>query len=156
MHNPFVHVELNTDDVPAAQKFYKALFNWTYRDMGMGYTGIDVGEGVGGGMQKKVMPGSPTMWLPYILVDDVRKTTAKAAKLGAHVMVDYMPVDGMGALGVFVDPTGAPIGVWEAVEMGAKAETKTAKKAAAKKAPAKKAPAKKATAKKATAKKRTR
>jgi predicted enzyme related to lactoylglutathione lyase len=117
MGNPFVHIELNTDDVAKAQKFYKGLFDWAFKPMAMGYTGIGVGgNGTGGGMQKKAMAKSPTMWLPYVEVDDVRACTMKAKKMGATVMVDYMPIDEMGAIGVFVDPTGAAIGVWEAAK----------------------------------------
>jgi hypothetical protein len=128
MPNPFVHIELNTDDVAKAKKFYKGLFKWKLGAMGPGYTGIDVGKGgTGGGMQKKPMAAAPTMWLPYVEVDDVKKTVAKAKKLGAMIHVDYMEVGGMGALGVFTDPTGASIGVWE------QAKKKPAKKAAKKK-----------------------
>lgn len=132
MPNPFVHVELNTGDVPAAKKFYKSLFKWKIAPMAPGYLGVDVGKGTGGGMQKKPMPEGPTSWLPYVEVDDVKKTIAKAKKLGAQIMLEYMAIGGMGAIGVFVDPTGAGLGVWE-----------TAKK------PAKKKPAPKAKKKKA-------
>lgn len=113
MPNAFVHIELNTDDVTKAKKFYKGLFKWKLGAMGPGYTGIDVGKGTGGGMQKKPMPEAPTQWLPYVEVDDVKKTVAKARKLGATVYVDYMEIGDMGAIGVFSDPTGASIGVWE-------------------------------------------
>ena len=130
MPNAFVHIELNTDDVAKAKKFYKGLFKWKFGAMGPGYTGIDVGKGgTGGGMQKKPMPDAPTMWLPYVEVDDVKKTVAKASKLGAKVMVDFMEIGDMGAIGVFVDPTGAAVGVWAA----AKKAKKSAKKAKAKK-----------------------
>jgi predicted enzyme related to lactoylglutathione lyase len=113
MPNPFVHIELNTDDVAKAKKFYKGLFKWKLGAMAPGYTGIDVGKGgTGGGMQKKPMAEAPTLWLPYVEVEDVKKTVAKARKLGANVQVDYMEIGDMGAIGVFVDPTGAPIGVW--------------------------------------------
>src|SRR5262249_37908609 len=112
------------DDVAKAKKFYKSLFDWKLGAMGPGYTGIDVGKGgTGGGMQKKPMAEAPTMWLPYVEVDDVKKTVAKAKKLGANVQVEYMPIGDMGAIGIFIDPSGAPIGVWE-----------TAKKKPAKKA----------------------
>lgn len=155
MPNPFVHVELNTGDVATAQKFYKALFDWKFREIEPGYFAIDVGEGTGGGMQKKPIAESPTMWLPYVLVDDVKKTSANVEKNGGNVVIDYMPIDGMGALGVFIDPTGAPLGIWEPTEM--KAEKAPAKKGApAKKTSAKKAaPAKKTSAKKAAPAKKT-
>jgi hypothetical protein len=97
--------------------------------MAPGYLGIDVGKGTGGGMQKKPMPEAPTSWLPYVEVDDVKKTIAKAKKLGAKIMVEYMAIGDMGAIGVFVDPSGAGLGVWELAKKPAK---KTAKKAAKK------------------------
>ena len=131
MPNPFAHIELNTDDVAKAKKFYKRIFDWKLEDMkipGAGYTMIDAGKGPGGGMQKKPMPKAPTMWLPYVQVESVKKTIAKAQKAGAQIMVDYMEVDGMGALGVFVDPTGAALGVWEEAKKATKKKATKGKK----------------------------
>jgi predicted enzyme related to lactoylglutathione lyase len=91
---------------------------------------INVGKGTGGGMMKKQMPEQPTMWLPYIEVDSVKKTVAKAKKAGATAMVEYMEIGGgMGAFGVLMDPTGAAFGLWE----NAKSAPRPAKKAAKKK-----------------------
>ena len=131
MGNPFVHMELSTDDVGAAKKFYKKVFDWKLNDLGpeMGnYTLIDVGKkSSGGGMAKKMMPGQPTAWLSYVQVASVKKTMAKAEKAGAKVMVAYQEIGEMGAIGVFVDPQGAALGVWEL------AKKKPAKKKAGKK-----------------------
>jgi uncharacterized protein len=142
MSNPFCHIELNTTDLELAKKFYGSLFGWTLRDMPMGpmtYTMIDVGKGVGGGMQVKPMPDAPTQWVPYVLVDDVNVAIAKARELGANLVVPFMPLPDMGSLGIFIDPTGAAIGVWAPGKKPAPAR-KPAKKAAKKAAkPAKKA-----------------
>jgi predicted enzyme related to lactoylglutathione lyase len=118
MPNPFVHCELNSTDVAASKKFYKRLFQWTLKDEKMAdmrYTMIDVGKGTGGGILKQLMPNAPSMWLSYVEVDDVKKTIAKAEKLGAKIYVPYKDV-GMGSLGIFEDPTGAVIGVWQAAK----------------------------------------
>ena len=136
MANAFAHCELSTTDVAQAKKFYKSVFSWKLTDVkGMPYTMIDVGTGVGGGIQKVQMPGQPTAWMPYVQVDDVKKSLAKAKKAGGKVVLDFQSLGEMGAIGVFLDPSGAALGVWEAGK------------------PAKKAPAKKKTAK--TAKKKT-
>jgi uncharacterized protein len=132
MPNPFAHIELNTDDVAKAKKFYKSLFDWKLGPMGPDYTMIDVGKGTGGGMQKKPMPDAPTMWLPYVQVDDVKKTVAKAVKLGATAQVELMDIGDMGTIGVFTDPSGATIGVW-ATKPKAKPKAKAKAKPAAKK-----------------------
>lgn len=115
MGNPFVHIELTTNDVGKAKSFYKSLFAWKLKDVPMGgdqtYTMVDVGEGTGGGMFQ--MPGAPVAWLPYIAVSDVAKTTAKAKSLGANILKDKTEVPGMGWFSIFQDTTGAMIAVWE-------------------------------------------
>lgn len=119
MPNAFVHIELNTDDLKRARGFYGKLFKWkiaAYPGM-PSYLGVDTGKNsTGGGMQKKPMPEAPNAWLPYVEVDDVKKTIAKAKKLGAEIIVDFMPIGDMGAIGVFVDPSGAALGVWMATK----------------------------------------
>src|ERR1700730_2219797 len=118
MANPFVHVELNTQDVAKAKSFYQSLFAWTLNDVDMGggmtYTLINVGDGTGGGMMKHPMPGAPSMWLPYVEVDDIVASTAKAKSLGATVVRDVMEVMGEGSLSIITDPTGATVGLWQA------------------------------------------
>ncbi len=136
MGNPFSHIELSADDIAAAKKFYKSVFDWKLKDVSGPYTMIEVGKGTGGGMTAKMMPTQPTTWLPYVTVDDVKKTIAKAKAGGATIIVDYQSIGDMGAIGVFVDPQGAALGLWEMAKK-APAPKKAAKKAAKK--PAKKA-----------------
>jgi predicted enzyme related to lactoylglutathione lyase len=137
MGNSFVHMELSTDDVAAAKKFYKKVFEWKLNDLGpeMGnYTLIDTGsKSVGGGMAKKMMPGQPTAWLVYAEVDSVKKTIAKAEKAGAKAIVPFQEIGEMGAIGIFVDPTGAAFGVWEKAKKAPKTAKKASKKPAKKK-----------------------
>jgi predicted enzyme related to lactoylglutathione lyase len=152
MPHPFDHLELNTDDLPKAKKFYKKVFAWQLVDVkGTPYTMIHVdGEAVGG-MQKKPMPEAPTAWLPYVTVDDVKKTLAKAAKAGGSVLLEHHPIGTNGAIGVLMDPGGAALGIWETSQSAPKAAAKKAKPAAKAKAkPAAKAkkPAAKAKPKK--------
>ena len=115
MANPFVHVELNTTDVEKAKGFYTKLFSWKLEDMPMpegSYTMINVGEGTGGGMMKQMIPGAPSGWLAYVVVDDIAAATQKARSLGATVMKDVTEVMDMGWLSIIVDPTGAMLGLW--------------------------------------------
>ena len=77
------------------------------------YTMIRVGEGTGGGMMKHPMPGAPSAWLAYVLVDDVAASTAKAQSLGARVLREKSEVPGMGWFSIIVDPTGAALGMWQ-------------------------------------------
>ena len=117
MANPFVHVELATTDLDKAKSFYQSLFDWKLNEMDMGggmkYTMIDVGEGTGGGMMKQMVPGAPSAWLAYVLVDDIEAATAKAKSLGATIMRDVMEVMDAGWLSIIIDPTGACLGLWK-------------------------------------------
>lgn len=153
MGNPFVHLDLTCDNPAAAKKFYKSVFDWKFIEFpDMQWTGIDVGEGVGGGLGGKQMPEQPTAWTAYVGVDDVKKTLEKARKAGATIVVPFMAVGEMGYLGVFLDPQGAAIGVWQAAKK-APAAKKTAKKAAKKTAKKAAAPKPAAAPKKAAKKK---
>jgi predicted enzyme related to lactoylglutathione lyase len=114
--NPFIHIELNTTDPDKAKAFYGSLFDWKLSDMPMpsgNYTMIDVGDGTGGGMLKHPMPGAPSVWIPYVTVDDVNAATVKAVSLGATILAEVTEIPGMGSFSVVLDPTGAAVGIWE-------------------------------------------
>jgi uncharacterized protein len=119
MANPFVHIELQTRDLGKARDFYAKLFQWKLEDMDMGppggpYTMIKAEGGPGGGMMTVPMQNMPSLWVPYVGVEDVAKATAQARELGATVHVDRKEVPGMGFFSVITDPSGAELGLWEA------------------------------------------
>jgi uncharacterized protein len=109
MSNPFVHVELHTQDPQKAKKFYGELFDWILEDVpAMDYTVIDVGEtGRGGGIMKSPMPDALPQWVPYVMVDDVAASTKKAKSLGATVLQDVTEIPNIGWFSMLLDPTGA-------------------------------------------------
>ena len=89
MANPFVHVELNTQDVTKAKKLFdQSLFAWSLNDVDMGrrYYGmiIDVGEGTGGGGDPDA--GRRRCGCRNVLADDIVAATAKAKSLGATIV----------------------------------------------------------------------
>lgn len=118
MANPFVHVELNSPDPKQAKEFYSKLFQWQLEEVPNhavaegSYTLIKVGEGTGGGIMEQI-PGGPSGWLAYVLVDDIHATTKKAKSLGAEIMKDVTEVMSMGSLSFIRDPTGAVLGLWQ-------------------------------------------
>jgi uncharacterized protein len=116
MANPFVHVELQTNDTTSARKFYTGLFGWKLQDVPMPggtYTMIDVGSGTGGGMMRNPVPGAPSHWLAYVAVDDINASTKKAQELGAQMLLDVTEVGEFGWMSVITDPTGATLGMWK-------------------------------------------
>jgi hypothetical protein len=79
----------------------------------MDYTLVKVGEGTGGGLMRNPIPNAPTMWVPYVLVDDLDAATAKAKSLGGTVMKPQTEVEGMGSFAIVSDPTGGLLGLWK-------------------------------------------
>ena len=113
MPNPFVHVELNTTDLPKAKAFYSKLFAWELEDMPMAtgtYTLIKPGNGTGGGMMKHPMPGAPSTWLAYVQVDDINAGAARVNELGGKAG-ESMPVPNMGWFATCTDPHGNEFGL---------------------------------------------
>ena len=116
MGNPFVHCELMTTDVAKAKAFFGKLFDWQFDDMpmpDMTYTMIRVGDGTGGGMMKNPIPNAPSMWVPYVLVDDLATASDKVRRLGGKVMKDITEVPGAGSFVIITDPTGGMLGLWQ-------------------------------------------
>jgi predicted enzyme related to lactoylglutathione lyase len=117
MANPFVHMELMSTDIDKAKDFYGRMFDWKLEDMpmeDMTYTMIRVGEGTGGGLMKNPIPGAPSMWVAYVLVDDLAAATRKARSLGASVMKEATVVKDAGSFVIVKDPSGGMLGLWEA------------------------------------------
>jgi predicted enzyme related to lactoylglutathione lyase len=114
MPNPFIHIELQTQDLAKAKAFYAALFDWRLDDLpGMKYTMIDVGEGTGGGMMQNKEPGLPSQWIPFVEVDDVHDATERVRTLGGSIRTGPAEVPGYGWYSVITDPTGATFGIWK-------------------------------------------
>jgi predicted enzyme related to lactoylglutathione lyase len=121
MANPFCHLELASTDAATAKTFYSSFFDWNITDMDMGggmtySTFKPSDDSPGGGMMQHPVPGAPSSWLPYVLVDDVNAANAKATSLGAKIMKDTQEVPNMGWFSIIIDPTGAPLGLWQTMQ----------------------------------------
>lgn len=117
-------IDLSSSNVDVAKEFYTALFGWEFVDMpigpGMSYAMAKFkGEWVCGMMSQlaeQSQAGLPSFWAVYIAVDDADKAAAAVAPAGGTVL---MPVDdvpnGSGRMFVAVDPGGATVGFWQAL-----------------------------------------
>lgn len=119
MANPFVHIELHTDNTSSAKGFYSELFDWSMDDMPMGdavYTMLGMGEDeVTGGITQKMCPDTPPNWLAYVKVDDVDSVREKAKALGAEIGVEKVEMP-HGCFSVLKDPSGAAFAIWQSAE----------------------------------------
>lgn len=114
MPNPFVHVELMSNDVERSKRFYQGLFDWQLEEIpGIDYTLIKVGEGTGGGITKLPLSDQDSRWMAYVLVADVAASTEIAEALGATVLKAVTEVPNIGLYSVIADPTGAIFAMWQ-------------------------------------------
>lgn len=107
--------ELWTSDAEAAAKFYSDVFGVTTNTMDMPtgkYHILNVSEEVAlGGVMTKPSADIPSMWLPYIEVDDADAAAGRVKNGGGKVLADVMEVEGIGRFAQIADDQGAVIGV---------------------------------------------
>ena len=110
--------ELLTDDVDGACAFYHRLFGWEIGPPVLrGEEGVAHAIAAGGrvfGLIRPRLAGDsfPTRWVYYFRVDDLDAVVARARELGGFVYEDAAPLDD-GRRASLIDPTGAPVGVWQ-------------------------------------------
>ena len=110
----FVWDELGTQDVEGSEQFYGEVFGWTTSEMGEEYGGYKIfnrGDKGVGGMMKMPEPTIPSMWVPYVAVEDADATVAKAKELGGSTIVESMDVPNVGRIAVLKDPLEAVFGI---------------------------------------------
>jgi uncharacterized protein len=113
--------ELHTTDPASAVAFYEKVLGLSPRPVDMGPSGtyyILARDGVDrGGVTDILSPGVPPHWLPYVEVEDADATLARAAGLGAKVLVGPHDIPGIGRFGILQDPTGGALAVMKSFPM---------------------------------------
>jgi uncharacterized protein len=117
--NTYGWAELNARGLENDLPFYKEVFGWTTKRSpmpgGPDYHEFQVdGESVAGAteMNPQVPAGTPSHWLVYFTVDNVKDSFARATKLGAREMVPPQQYPG-GEFAILTDPQGAPFGLFK-------------------------------------------
>lgn len=109
----FVWHECNVPDAAAAKEFYTNLLGWTSTDYDMGemgtYTMFVNNDIPVGGIMATVgeMAHVPPHWSVYMACNDVDAGAAKAAEMGATVVVPAFDVPSVGRMSLIQDPQGA-------------------------------------------------
>jgi predicted enzyme related to lactoylglutathione lyase len=109
----FVWADLITDDLPAAQRFYGALFGWNFEVVHGGYLLARHEErylaGILGRPRPKDRPAVPR-WLGYISVQDLGRAALVVTNAGGRVVAPREKLPRRGEQAVFADPEGALFG----------------------------------------------
>jgi predicted enzyme related to lactoylglutathione lyase len=109
---PVTHFEINAQDAPATQKFYRDLFGWGIDTNNPDNYGVidtkNKGTGINGGIGASQQGRS---WVTfYVECDDPAATLAKAERLGGRRVME--PMQSMNVTyALFADPEGNVIGL---------------------------------------------
>jgi predicted enzyme related to lactoylglutathione lyase len=107
-----VHLELHTGDLAGACDLYGRLCGWRperVESPAGAYVALELG-GVGGGVVE--CPTARALWLPYVEVPEIGAATARAAALGAAVLL--APREGpAGWRSVVRSPVGGELAFWQ-------------------------------------------
>lgn len=107
-------IDTEQPDATAARTFYAELFGWTFQQVGDTYwiaslSGQDV-AGLG------IADGGDATWNSYLAVDDADAAAASVGANGGRVAGGPVDVGPAGRTATIVDPTGAPVRLWQAGE----------------------------------------
>jgi uncharacterized protein len=119
MHGQFVWYELSTPDVDAATRFYPRFTNWGTQKFDENYTMFTTGGAPIAGIfrltEEMRAKGIPPNWMPYVEVNDVDASAAKAKSLGATITAGPDDIPGTGRFAVVQDPQGAVFGIYKSI-----------------------------------------
>lgn len=108
--------ELVTQDPKGAASLLTDVFGYTTEDKDMGplgtYTVLKRGERQAGGIMKAMDLRSPSMWISYVVVENVDKSLERAKKLGGKQLVAPIEVPDLGRFAVISDQEGATIALF--------------------------------------------
>lgn len=106
--------ELITSDAKAALAFYEKVFGYRHEVMKLPsaeYFILKSAEGTPrAGLMQAEHAGAPSMWVPYVRVEDADAIAARVGPLGGKLMMAPFTVPGVGRIGALFDPQGAPLG----------------------------------------------
>jgi predicted enzyme related to lactoylglutathione lyase len=136
------HIEFKSANFARTSEFYAKLFDWQMeQNASASYMKLASGDGPSAGWFRADLVQSPGP-VVYLPVDDLEAKLAEVEEAGGRILVRTLPFAGGGEIGLFADPDGNVMGLWQ--RKGTTATPPATPKAAAKPAekPADPAPAK--------------
>ena len=114
MGRSVVHFEIASPNLERASDFYRELFDWQIGEEEVdGYRLVRTEEGsIGGGLLRAPEGIFPYVTI-YVAVDDLHATLRRVEDLGGKMVVEPMPIPGIGSFAMFQDPDGVMVGIVE-------------------------------------------
>jgi predicted enzyme related to lactoylglutathione lyase len=108
--------DITTTDLPKCREFYGKLFDWKFTTLAQTDQALEIvaGDVPIGTLRSADGAVSAFNGVVYVQVPDIQEAYKKAKDLGATVVPGFpfdLP-DGRGAIGIFADPSGHPMGMY--------------------------------------------
>ena len=107
-----VHIEFRSANFARTTEFYARLFDWrTEQNASASYMKLSGGALSGGWVRADLVqaPGP----IAYLAVDDLPAKLAEVERAGGRILVQKLPFAGGGEIGLFADPDGNVLGLWQ-------------------------------------------
>ncbi|WP_274474346.1 VOC family protein [Mangrovimonas aestuarii] len=116
VNNEWLWNELWTTDLDGSLRFYKGLVEYESMEVEQSkapyFIFSNTGKKLSGALKNPVREAR-SAWMPYIKVDDVNKSVAKAEAAGAYVVMKPNQEIRNGTVAVLIDPLGAQFTIQE-------------------------------------------
>ncbi len=111
-----VHVEIPAGDPNKAGEFYRELFGWKIVPVPeMNYVMWEAADNSGGGFPQISAESPAGRVTVYIDSDDVDADLEKVRMLGGKILNEKTEIPGMGWFGIFQDPDGNVLAVYQSI-----------------------------------------
>jgi uncharacterized protein len=125
------HIEFKSANFARTSEFYAKLFDWQMeQNASASYMKLAGGDGPSAGWFRADLVQAPGP-VAYLPVDDLEAKLTEVEAAGGRILVRTLPFAGGGEVGLFADPDGNVLGLWQR-KGGAGAGAVVAPKAAAK------------------------
>lgn len=113
----FCWADLGTTDLEVASSFYGDVFGWE-SDGGTPFRMFTLKDRLVAAIYDNTQQGGglPSVWLPYVSVEDADDGAAKAQDLGGKVLMGARDISDAGRMGLIESPTGEIFGLWQPKE----------------------------------------
>ena len=107
------HIEFKSANFARTSEFYAKLFDWQMeQNASASYMKLASGDGPSAGWFRADLVQSPGP-VAYLPVDDLEAKLAEVEEAGGRILVRALPFAGGGEIGLFADPDGNVLGLWQ-------------------------------------------
>ncbi len=107
----FCWESLSTTSTKAAVDFYTKVYGWEVKEFAPGMPYFAAGDAQVASYMEQ--PGVHPSWLSYVAVEKLGDARDRAKRLGAKILMEEVPVPGIGKFCVIQDPFGGVIAPFE-------------------------------------------